>query len=186
VNPIELPKSFRRKRSHSIGYLKMDYLKLLYRELDNVLADLPESEAPASAEKWNPAQILEHLFLTYRNTNKGIARCLEAGAPQATRSTLKQRLGTLLVVELGYFPKGRKAPERTVPRGLPANEVRSSILAELQKMESSLAGAEHKFGASTKIMDHPVLGPFTVVQWRKFHWVHGCHHCRQIRERARS
>ncbi|MGZ4836286.1 MAG: DUF1569 domain-containing protein [Terriglobales bacterium] len=32
-------------------------------------------------------------------------------------------------------------------------------------------------------MDHPFLGPLTADEWRKFHWVHGRHHTRQIRER---
>jgi hypothetical protein len=32
-------------------------------------------------------------------------------------------------------------------------------------------------------MDHLILGPLTAGQWRKFHWVHGQHHARQIRER---
>jgi len=32
-------------------------------------------------------------------------------------------------------------------------------------------------------MDHLFLGPLTANEWRKFHWVHGRHHARQIRER---
>ncbi|MGZ7099671.1 MAG: DUF1569 domain-containing protein [Candidatus Angelobacter sp.] len=30
-------------------------------------------------------------------------------------------------------------------------------------------------------MDHPVLGPLTAAEWRKFHLVHGLHHVKQIR-----
>jgi hypothetical protein len=37
---------------------------------DNDLLQAPEA-------KWNSAQILEHLFLTYKGTNQGIARCLK-------------------------------------------------------------------------------------------------------------
>jgi len=28
-----------------------------------------------------------------------------------------------------------------------------------------------------------VLGPLTASQWRKFHWIHGRHHVKQISER---
>jgi hypothetical protein len=29
-------------------------------------------------------------------------------------------------------------------------------------------------------LDHPILGPFSIAQWRKFHLVHGLHHVKQI------
>ncbi len=50
-------------------------------------------------------------------------------------------------------------------------------------MGSGLDACERRFGARTKIMDHLFLGPLTASEWRKFHWVHGRHHARQIRER---
>ncbi len=142
------------------------------------LAQLPEG-------KWSPVQILEHLLLTYKNTSKGLARCLEKGSPLATSATLKQRLATQLILGIEYFPPGRKAPERTTPRGTPPEEVRQTLLAELDTMAARLDDCERKFGPSTKLLDHPVLGPFTAEQWRKFHWVHGRHHARQIRRRMR-
>lgn len=52
-------------------------------------------------------------------------------------------------------------------------------------MESGLSDCERRFGAVTKITDHPLLGPLTASQWRKFHWVHGPHHAKQIRERRK-
>jgi hypothetical protein len=33
------------------------------------------------------------------------------------------------------------------------------------------------------MLDHPILGPLTVDQWRKFHVVHTEHHVRQISQR---
>jgi len=39
----------------------------------------------APAGKWNAAQILEHLFLTYKHTNRGLAKCVEQAAPLATK-----------------------------------------------------------------------------------------------------
>ena len=162
-------------------------LARLRQELEAAIAGLTEiSMAQAPKGKWNSAQILEHLFLTYKNTNRGLAKCLEKGTPLATAATLKQRVGTLLVVNLGYMPGGAKAPERAVPRGMPSEEVRETIFAEIQRMESGLNDCARRFGAGTKIMDHPILGPLTANQWRKFHWVHGRHHARQIRERRNA
>ena len=163
----------------------MDFsLERLRQELEDAIAGAsPSALAQAPAGKWNAAQILEHLFLTYKNTNRGMAKCLERGAPLATRATLKQRVATLLVVNLGYLPGGRKAPERATPRGMSPEDVQQAIAPELQKMGSGLDDCERRFGARTKIMDHPFLGPLTADEWRKFHWVHGRHHARQIRER---
>ncbi len=160
------------------------FLERLRQELEDAIrgAD-PSAWVQAPAGKWNAAQILEHLFLTYKNTNRGLAKCAEQSAPLATRATVKQRVATLLVVNLGYLPEGRKAPERVVPRGMPLEEVQRAIGSELQRMGAGLDDCERRFGARTKIMGHPFLGPLTAGEWRRFHWVHGRHHARQIRER---
>ena len=75
------------------------------------------------------------------------------------------------------------APERAVPRGMSPEEAQQAIAPELQKMGLGLDDCERRFGVRTKILDHPILGPLTAEQWRKFHWIHGRHHARQIRER---
>ncbi len=159
-------------------------LDRLHEELESaLLGATAESLTQTPAGKWSIAQILEHLFLTYRNTSKGLRKCLEAGTPLATRATPWQRLATLFLLTTGYFPPGRQAPERTVPRGMPATEVQAAVFAEIQAMAAQLDACERKFGATTKILDHPILGPLTLAQWRKFHWIHGRHHARQIRAR---
>lgn len=160
------------------------YLDRLHQELEDAIGNAsPAQLAQAPAGKWSPAQILEHLMLTYRGTARGLEKCCEQGAPLAKRATLKDRLANLLVVKLGYIPNGRPAPERALPRGLPSDEVREQLTPELQKMASGLDECEKKFGRRTKILDHPFLGPLTAAEWRKFHWVHGRHHARQIRQR---
>jgi hypothetical protein len=160
------------------------YLERLRQELEDAIGGAsPSALAQAPVGKWSAAQILEHLFLTYKNTNRGLAKCLEGGAPLVTRATLKARVGKLIVVNLGHMPAGRKAPERAIPRGMPPEEVQQAVAPELQRMGSGLDDCERRFGAGTKIMDNPFLGPLTANEWRKFHWVHGRHHARQIRER---
>jgi hypothetical protein len=162
------------------------HLKQLQSELAGALAGASDhalTQAPQG--KWSSAQILEHLFLSYRGTNLGLGKCLQKGAPLATNATFKNRIGKLLVVNLGYMPKGRVAPERAIPKGMAPEEVRANIFVEIEKMESGFAECERRFGAAA-IMDHPFLGPLTASQWRKFHLVHGRHHARQIRERMKT
>jgi hypothetical protein len=163
------------------------HLKKLRAELEGALAGVSgEDLLKAPAGKWSPAQILEHLYLTYKGTNLGIAKCMKDGKPLATKSSMKHRVGKLVVLSFAHMPEGRKSPERALPKGLPADEVRGAIFSEVDKMVSGLDDCERRFGVSAKIMDHPVLGPLTASEWAKFHWVHGRHHARQIRERAGS
>jgi hypothetical protein len=130
--------------------------------------------------KWCAAEVLEHLYLTYTGTIKGFERVIEAGKPMATRRSLKQGWGTLIVVGLGHLPTGRKAPRTTEPRGLQPEKVRNEIGNKIVAMDAIIAECEARFGRSNRLLDHPVLGPLTGAQWRKFHLVHGRHHVKQL------
>ena len=134
-------------------------------------------------EKWSVAEILEHLYLTYTGTSKGFERCLQAGKPLVSPITLKQRARITVVTGLGYLPSGRKAPERSIPKGMPGDKVMAEIGSRIKEMDDLIAQCEARYGARTRVLDHPVLGPLTAQQWRKFHWVHGWHHIKQIRAR---
>jgi hypothetical protein len=163
------------------------YLESLRREIEQTTGAVGAGAlAHAPNGKWSAAQILEHLFLTYKNTTKGLAKCLEQGAPSASRPTVRDRVATALVTGIGYLPNGRVAPERVMPRGIAPEEVRREIATALEKLGESLDACERRFGSRTKILNHPFLGPLTANEWRKFHLVHGRHHVRQIRERLRS
>lgn len=163
------------------------YLERLRQELEDATAGATAEVMTRSApEKWSAAQIVEHLFLTYKQTNRGLSKCLEKGSPLATRVTMKDRVASLLAVRFGYIPSGRKSPERAIPTGMLLEDVRRGIANELQKMDSGLSDCERQFGKRTKIMDHPFLGPLTADEWRRFHLAHGRHHLRQIRERIKN
>jgi hypothetical protein len=132
--------------------------------------------------KWSVAEVLEHLYLTYAGTVKGFERVLQAGKPLARNPVLMDRMKTFVVTGLGHMPEGRKAPGPTQPCGMPADEVRREIGPQISAMEETIAQCEARFGKRTRVLDHPVLGPLTARQWRKFHWVHGRHHVKQIRK----
>jgi hypothetical protein len=130
--------------------------------------------------KWSTAEVLEHLYLTYSGTMKGFERCLQAGRPLASSPTLPQCLRTAVVVGAGYFPRGREAPDRSKPRGTPVEKVLAEIGPQIATMDEVIAKCEARYGKRVRLLDHPVLGPLTAQQWRKFHWVHGRHHVKQI------
>ena len=73
--------------------------------------------------KWSAAEVLEHLYLTYVGTTRGLEKVIARGTPLATRPSLAQRVLTLVVVELGYMPAGREAPAMVQPRGVPVEQV---------------------------------------------------------------
>jgi hypothetical protein len=136
--------------------------------------------------KWCAGEILEHLYLSYTGTAKGFGRVAAAGKSLATTSTWRQRAGALMVVVFGYMPSGRKAPPVTSPRGLPAEKVLAEIGLKIVEMDTIIARCEEQIGSRRQLLDHPVLGPLTAAQWRKFHLVHGLHHVKQIKRLRES
>jgi hypothetical protein len=155
-------------------------LEELGQSLESAVAGMSSEQMSwHPAEKWCAAQVLEHLYLTYTGTIKGFERVLAAGKPIAGRATVKQRLRTLVVLRFNHFPNGRKAPKQTTPRGLDLETVRAEIVHEVEVMDGIIAQCEAGFGRG-KLLDHPILGPLAAAQWRKFHWIHGHHHIKQI------
>ena len=158
------------------------HLVELQREIADAVSGLhPEQLTWHAPEKWSVAEILEHLYLTYTGTIKGCGRLLTSDKPLVSPSTFKKRMQSLVVVGLGYMPSGRKSPDVARPRGLAADKVAGEIHAKISEMDAALAQGAAKFGTRVKVLDHPLLGPFSIAQWRKFHLVHGLHHVKQIR-----
>jgi len=157
------------------------YLQSLQDEIAGSISGMAAEQLKWHPEgKWCVAEVLEHLYLTYHGTVKGCVHCLQEGKPLARTPSLQDRMKAGVVVGLGYMPPGRKAPERSRPRGMAADEVVKAIALELTAMDAAITKCEEQFGKSTRVMDHPILGPLTAQQWRKFHWVHGRHHVKQI------
>lgn len=157
------------------------HLQRLQREIASAVSGLsPEQLSWHDPEKWCAAEILEHLYLTYTGTAKGFGRVIQADKPLASRITWKNRGQALIVVGFGHMPAGRKSPPTARPRGVPPGKVTAEIGSAIAEMDDIMNRCAAKFGSRTKVLDHPILGPFSVNQWRKFHLVHGLHHVKQI------
>jgi hypothetical protein len=156
-------------------------LETLQRELSSAIAGLSAEEMDRHPPgKWCVAEVLEHLYLTYNGTAKGLERVLDAGKSLATRASFKQRIGRLVVTGFSYMPEGRKAPPTATPGRLPREKVLAEIAGKIAEMDAVMSRCESKVGTGM-VLDHPILGPLTAAQWRKFHLVHGRHHLKQIR-----
>jgi hypothetical protein len=162
-------------------------LRRLQKEIESAVAGLtPEQSTSHSPGKWCVAEILEHLYLTYTGTVKGFQRVAEAGKPLATTQSWAQRGRAFIVVGFGYLPSGREAPPVARPRGMPPEKVRAEIGLKIVEMDDIMVRCEESLGAHRKLLDHPILGPLTTSQWRKFHLVHGLHHLKQIRQLSKK
>src|SRR5579859_6156925 len=155
--------------------------------LDNLKQSLESAVQGMSSEQWSwhplgkwcAAEVLEHLYLTYTGTIKGLERVMTSGKPLASRASMTQRLQIFVVVGLGHMAAGRKAPAMVQPKGLPLEKVRNELGAKIAAMDAILAQCEARFGRRVPLLDHPILGPLTAPQWRKLHLVHGRHHHKQ-------
>ena len=156
-------------------------LQKLEQEIASAMVGMSAEQTIAHPPgKWCAAEVLEHLYLTYTGTIKGFQRVCEAGKPLVTTATWAQRGRTLVVVGFGHMPSGRESPTVARPRGMPAEKVRAEIGPKIIEMDSIIARCCEELGSRRKLLDHPVLGPLTGDQWRKFHLVHGLHHVKQL------
>lgn len=157
------------------------HLETLHRSVQAVVTGMGKEEMLRHPPgKWCAAEILEHLYLTYTGTVKGFQRVLQSGKPIAGKPTWKNRTQAWVVVGVGYMPGGREAPAQARPRGVSLEAVSENIVPEILKMDDLITQCENRFGRNVKVLDHPILGPFTASQWRRFHLVHGRHHLKQI------
>ncbi len=157
------------------------YLEEVRSQAERLTRDLsPQDWRCADDGKWSASLILEHLLLTFTATTKGAQKTMQLGKPLCRDSTLRDRVGRFYVLRLGKVPKGLKAAKNITPRdGLRGDNLRTFNDA-LVAMDASLADAERRFGRKTRILDHPLLGPLTAEEWRRFHHVHAEHHFRQL------
>ena len=169
------------------------WLDRLRREIEEATRSFGEAEwRRAPQGRWNSTQILEHLGRTYGGTAKMLERSLSeqgdtAGKIELRAATMRERVVQFLVVSMGRFPSGGGAPAFALPQGNDAGpEALRRALGGLERMKTALAAAEQRWGSSQAVGVHFALGPMNVGQWRKFHYVHGHHHVRQIRERSRA
>lgn len=156
------------------------YMEQAWVALKDAVSGMSDEQLAApNGEKWSAAQIVEHLSLAFGATAAGMERIVAAEKLEVRRPTMRDRVATFVVCRLELIPRGRKAPEYTVPQGISPQEAIHNLRANLSAMDDAIARAEKKWGHRL-IGVHPALGPLRPEQWRKFHMVHARHHANQI------
>lgn len=139
-----------------------------------------EWEAPVSPGKWSPAQVAEHLRLTY----EVIGREAAGGAAIRIRTSWWVRMILRLrylpaILARGEIPGGAIAPRELRPGDGPFD--RESLLAALQataaSTEAAITGAG---GRRAPGITHHVFGRLSPAEALRFATVHNQHHTRQI------
>jgi hypothetical protein len=138
----------------------------------------------APGDKWTIAQIIAHLAMGVDRSSAVLEeRAGKTG--MLRRSTPGQAVLRHLLLMLGQFPRGRQAPEATRPPVQPDVDLVSAQYRMGVERFARLVESwpeERQVGVFVK---HPFLGDLNLPEWVRFHYVHGRHHARQIRERLR-
>jgi hypothetical protein len=160
----------------------LDRLRTEITETTAALNDSDWNRAPRG--RWNSAQIMEHLGRTYGTTAKMLELKMGIGGPPQVRTAkISEFLLKVLIVDLGVFPTGAKAPEMVTPTGAAGPIALERALTNLERMDAALVASEERWGRQEAVAMHFRLGPLTALQWRKFHYFHGHHHMLQMRKR---
>ncbi len=140
--------------------------------------------APPGA--WCPGEIVDHLTIAIENS----ARTFESRAdkqPMRRRPRpVIQVLASHLVLTTGWFPRGRRAPDTTVPMPRPD---RAETEARLRAGVAAFLDLERRLlprRAFDLFVRHPALGDLTLGEFMTFHVRHAEHHRKQIVRRLRS
>jgi len=135
---------------------------------------------PLGAGKWSPAEIAEHLRLTYALANAE----LTGGKGLRIRSSfwLRQLLRLLYlpgILRSGRFPRGVMAPREVRPGAGPFHqrETLAGLEANAKAVGEKLAARQAPRGP---VLTHHLFGGLDVVQAWRLLTVHTEHHRRQL------
>lgn len=131
--------------------------------------------------KWTAAQIVHHLAISI----DGSGRLFEErrGKPPMRRRprSVRQRLGQVVYLDVGWIPSGRRAPAATEPAQRPdagavEQQLRDGVARFLALARELLPARQDDL-----FVKHPAFGDLTLPEWLRFHVRHCAHHATQIR-----
>ncbi len=81
-------------------------LQKLHDRIEDYTEDLVGNAWDVAPEgRWNCSQIVEHLGRSYGSTAKMLESAIDSGQrPEMGKPTWKQKLGRILICQIGYFP----------------------------------------------------------------------------------
>lgn len=90
--------------------------------------------------RWSIAELLEHLTLAFTANAASLEKALASGEVRPRTPTLKQTIGRIVVVDVGYFPRV-EAPSMTRPNGtIPTGRALTAIREAIDSLTGRSAG----------------------------------------------
>ena len=134
--------------------------------------------------RWSIAQIMAHLAAGVdRSSAVFEERAQKTGMKR--RTTPGQAVLRHLLLMVGKFPPRLKAPPSTVPVDRPDPDlVAAQYRMGLERFGTLIETWPEKRQLEV-FVQHPRMGDLNLPEWVRFHYIHGRHHARQIRERVR-
>lgn len=143
---------------------------------------VPDSrwDAAPAAGAWSPAQIAEHLRLTYVVVGEQLAGGvgLRVRTPWWIRPLIRWRF-LAGILQQGRIPAGARAPREIRPGDgpFPRASLLASLAQEARHTQEALASRWNDHGC---VMTHHVFGDLTPPQAMRFAAVHLRHHAKQL------
>ena len=131
---------------------------------------------------WSLAQVCEHLALAVQGT----VDLPSPDSPSCDPPEWWRRLNPLVRLQRrvmkrgllwsGMFPKGVPSPKFVTPSDS------AELDAAIEKLASAATAFDRKHAqAGARWVYHPLLGPMTGPQWKRFHDLHARHHFKFIK-----
>lgn len=141
--------------------------------------DLAAWNVAAREEKWSPAQVTEHLRLSYVAVRSELAG---QGGLRIRTKWWQQRLFRLLylpgILKRGRFPRGVPSIREIRPASGPFD--RQQLLAAFRDEGERFLDAVGSAPADSAAISHPFLGSLSLVEGVRFMTRHVRHHQAQI------
>ena len=139
----------------------------------------------APAGKWTPAQIVEHLALALEGCADGFEKRRARDPMQRRPASVRERVGRVCIIHLGWFPPLQRAPSMTVPAPHVDRAAAEAHFRRGVERTEELARLLLPARASDLFVKHPRMGDLTFPEWMEFHVIHARHHAGQIKRRLR-
>jgi hypothetical protein len=144
----------------------------------------PEDWHRAPKGKWTIAQIIAHLAVGVDTSSTVFEQRAEKKGMKR-RSNPGQAVLRHLLLMVGKFPPKLKPPASTIPPDNPdADLVAAQYRMGLERFGTMIESWPEERQLEV-FVQHPRMGDLNLPEWVRFHFIHGRHHARQIRERLK-
>jgi len=141
--------------------------------------DAARWSVPRAEGKWSPAQVVEHIALTYEYSRAVLNH--DAPGPAAPRflRPLVRSFFVKPVLKRGSFRRNGRAPSMFQPSSVPGDAAEL-----LPRLETAVRGFEEAVRAVDRsgraTLDHPFFGTMPVTDYLRLQAIHARHHRAQL------